>query len=186
MAFWTPILIAEFKGVVDIISGAWQLFVGTIEFLPEFGLSFSDGVVTLFTFSISWMMCLFKNLSNMQTCIFYYLLEAIGQILYLPVRLFLWIAFQFKIDLYPIETKFWDFIEYIDKIVLNAAGFHISHYPKNIREQCYNCKRLKIATLVEHSMPLVTDVTTVLPPALTPGLMNVIKGGYELMHPFQY
>ena len=120
----------------------------------------------------------------MQTCIFYYLLEAIGQILYLPVRIFLWIAFQLKIDLYPLETQFWDLIEYIDKIVLKAAGFHISHYPKNIREQCYNCKRLKISSLVDHSMPMVNDVTNVLPPALGPGVMKMITGGTQLMNPF--
>ena len=70
VAFWTPILIAEFKGVVDVITGAWNLFIATIKFLPEFGLSFADGVFALFTFSMSWMMCLFKNITNMQTCIF--------------------------------------------------------------------------------------------------------------------
>jgi len=186
VAFWTPIIIAEFKGLVDIITGAWQLFVGVLEFLPVFVPDGIDGIFTLFTFAMSWMMCLFKNISNMQACIFYYLLEAIGQILYLPVRIWLWIAFQFKIDLYPVETRFWDFIEYIDQIVLKAAGFHISHYPRNIRDQCYNCKRLKISALVEHSTPIMTDITTVLPPALMPGLMNVVKGGTELTHPFQY
>jgi len=184
LAFWAPIIAIEFKGLLNIITGAWEVFINTLTFLPQFGLSFADGVAALFTFSMSWMMCLFKNLSNMQTCIFYYLLEAIGQILYLPVRIFLWIASQLKIDLYPLETQFWDLIEYIDKIVLKAAGFHISHYPKNIREQCYNCKRLKISSLVDHSMPMVNDVTNVLPPALGPGVMKMITGGTQLMNPF--
>jgi hypothetical protein len=184
VAFWAPIIAIEFKGLLNIITGAWEVFINTLRFLPEFGLSFADGVFALFTFSMSWMMCLFKNIANMQTCIFYYLLEAIGQILYLPVRICLWMAYQLKIDFYPYETKFWDFIEYIDKIVLKFAGFHISHYPKNIRNQCYNCKRLKISSLVEHSMPLVHDVTDVLPPALGPGVMKMITGGTQLMNPF--
>ena len=120
LAFWAPIIAIEFKGLLNIITGAWEVFINTLTFLPQFGLSFADGVTALFTFSMSWMMCLFKNLSNMQTCIFYYLLEAIGQILYLPVRIFLWLAFQFKIDLYSLESQFWEVIEYIDKLVLKA------------------------------------------------------------------
>jgi hypothetical protein len=34
-----------------------------------------DGIFALVTFAISWMMCLFKNIANMQTCLFYYLLD---------------------------------------------------------------------------------------------------------------
>jgi hypothetical protein len=185
VAFWTPIIATEFKGIVETITGAGQMFVGSIKFLPKFGMSFADGVFTFFTFSMTWMMCLFKNISNMQTCIFYYLLEAVGQILYLPFRLFLWVAYAIKIDLYPFEKQIWDFVETIDKIILKIAGFHISHYPKNIREKCYNCKRLKISTLVQRSMPLVNDVTVLLPKALMPGLNNIFKGARSIMNPFK-
>jgi hypothetical protein len=184
VAFWAPIIAIEFKGLLNIITGAWEVFINTLRFLPEFGLSFAEGVFAIFTFSMSWMMCLFKNISNMQTCIFYYLLEAIGQILYLPFRITFWLAYQLKFNVYPYETQLWDGVEYVDKIVLKALGFHISHYPKNIRDQCYNCKRLKISTLVKHSKPLVRDVTEVLPPALGPGVMKMITGGTQLMNPF--
>lgn len=184
VAFWAPIIAIEFKGLLNIITGAWEVFINTLRFLPQFGLSFAEGVFAIFTFSMSWMMCLFKNISNMQTCIFYYLLEAIGQILYLPFRITFWLVYQLKFNVYTYETQFWDGVEYVDKIVLKAVGFHISHYPKNIRDQCYNCKRLKISTLVKHSQPLVRDVTEVLPPALGPGVMKMITGGTQLMNPF--
>jgi hypothetical protein len=86
-----PIIAAEFKGLVDILLGAGETFWGVLQSLGFFIPDFFDGIFTLATFSLSWMMCLFKNIANMQTCLFYYLLEVIGQILYLPVRLFLWI-----------------------------------------------------------------------------------------------
>jgi hypothetical protein len=179
-----PIIGIEFMGIVDILLGAGSVFIGMIESLGFFIPDFFDGVLFLFTFAITWMMCLFKNIANIQTCFFYYVLEIIGQILYLPIRIFLWVFYQFKIDLYPLEKGFWDVIEYLDEIVMNYLGFHICHYPKNIRELCYNCKRLKIKSLVEHTGPLATDVSERMPPLLMPGFMQMMKGGQEIMHPF--
>jgi hypothetical protein len=179
-----PIIAIEFKGLVDILQGAGELFIGSLESLAFFVPDFFDGVFATFTFAITWMMCLFQNLSNMQTCIFYYLLEAIGQILYLPFRIFFWVCYQIGFDLYPMETSFWDGIEKLDEIIMNYVGFHITHYPRNIRDQCYNCKRLKISALTKHAGPLVNDISNKLPSLLMPGFMHIAKGGDELMHPF--
>lgn len=174
----------EFRGLVHIIQGAGELFVGTLKSLGKIIPDSITGIVALFTFAISWMMCLFKNLSNMQTCFLYYMLEIVGQILYLPVRIFLWVLYQFKLDLYPLETSFWDLIDTIDRVVMKYAGFHISHYPKNIRDTCYNCKRLKISTLVNRTTPIATDVQEAIPAFIMPGLNHIAKGGIQLMHPF--
>jgi len=180
-----PLIAAEFQGLVDILIGSGKLFIGTIETLTSSLIPDTfDGIYTLVVFSISWMLCLFKNIGNMQTCIFYYLLEAIGQILYLPVRIFLFFASQIGINFYPLETRFWNFIEYLDTLAIGSIGFHISHYPRNIRDQCYNCKRLKVSTLMAHSDPLVKDITQVVPRNLSPGITQIIQGGTELMHPF--
>jgi hypothetical protein len=181
-----PIIIAEFKGLVDILQGSGELFIGTLESLAFFVPDAMDGIFALVTFAISWMMCLFKNIANMQTCLFYYLLEVAGQILYLPIRLLLFTVYKLGLNFYPYETKFWNGMETFDRIFMNYLGFHITHYPKNIREQCYNCKRLKISALTEHATPLVDDITKKLPPKLMPGFMHIAKGGEELMHPFSY
>ena len=181
-----PIIAAEFKGLVDILQGSGELFIGSLESLQFFIPDFFDGIFTLMTFAISWLMCLFKNITNLQACMFYYLLEIVGVIFYLPFRVTLWVLSQFHIDLYDLETQFWDGIEYIDEVVLNYAGFHVSHYPKNIREQCYNCRRVKISALDKHTAPLVKDLTQTVPSLLSPGLKQIIKGGTELMNPFDY
>jgi len=180
-----PLIAAEFKGLTHVLEGSGRLFIGTIESLGFFIPDFFNGTFTFFTFALSWMMCLFKNISNMQTCIFYYLLEAFGQILYLIPRIILWLIFQLGFDPYPIEKGIWDKIDDLDKIVMKYAGFHICHYPKNIRDLCYNCRRLKVNTLIKHASPLVTDITERLPSKLMPGIQKIAQGGDELMHPFQ-
>lgn len=182
-----PIIAAEFKGIVDIIEGSWKVFVGTLKALGTNLIpDIFDGVFTFVVFAISWMMCLFKNITNLQACMFYYILEIFGIILYLPVRLLLWVASQFKIDLYPLEQNIWDKIEYLDGVVFNYGGFHICHYPKSIREQCYKCRRVKISALDKHTAPLVRDLTETVPALLSPGVQQIIKGGTELMNPFDY
>jgi len=178
------IIAAEFEAIVNIILGSGQLFIGSIESLEFFIPDFFDGLITIGTFSVTWMMCLFKNISNMQTCIFYYLLEAIGQILYLPFRILFWIISKIGFDIYSHETMFWDKMDDLDKIIMGFVGFHILHYPKNIRETCYNCKRLKIKTLTDRTKPLKDDVMERLPPKLWPGLNRIIQGGTDLMNPF--
>jgi len=183
-AFIIPIIALEFMGLVDILLGLFMVFVGSIKSLIFFVPDLIDGIYTFAAFSLTWMLCFFKNLGNMQTCLFYYLLEVVGQILYLPVRLFLWILFQLGLDMYGRETQFWDVIELIDKFVMNYAGFHISHYPKNIREKCYNCQRLKVSALVEHTTPLANDVSVRIPKLLMPGFNLIGQGGNQLMHPF--
>jgi hypothetical protein len=177
---------AELKAVTDLVQGTWKMFLGTLNVIPKIGDHLGDGIYAIFTFAITWIMCLFKNLSNFQVCGFYYVLEIIGQILYLPVRIFLWIAYKFGIDIYPMETKFWNTIEIVDSYSMRYLTFHISHYPKNIREKCYTCKRLKVSSLVNHSLPLVDVLVDDVPKQLVPGIMQIVKGAEELTHPFDY
>jgi len=178
-----PLVLAEFTGLTDVLLGAAEVFIGTVRTLIHVIPDGLDALFTLATFSLSWMMCLFKNISNMQTCLIYYLLEVVGQILYLPFRIFLFLVFQLGVDLYPIEKGFWNFVEDADKFILGITGFHISHYPKNIRDQCYNCQRLKISALERHSANLVNDITVRAPKNLMPGFNLMATGGTQLMHP---
>jgi hypothetical protein len=181
-----PIIAAEFQGLVDIIMGIGKFVWGFLQVIPPLANSLGDGMFSIFTFSYTWMMCLFKNIANIQACFFYYLLEIIGQILYLPIRIILWMVFKCGYDLYKYEKMGWDVIELIDDNVFYYADFHICHFPKSIREKCYNCKRLKVSALVQHSTPLINVLVNDVPNNMMPGFMRIIKGGEELMHPFGF
>ena len=96
----------------------------------------------------NYIQCLFKFLRNSYKCFFYYILDLIGKILYIPFSLLFWLSKTlFGIDLYPIETRTWKFLELINNFVFSTLGFHIIHFPQKVREDCYSCVRLSSNTV---------------------------------------
>jgi len=99
--------------------------------------------------SIEYLMCGFKVMTNLPTCILAYLLDLV----------YYTIAFLFEsiigaIDLilntkqvlgFTFRDKYrglWDILglERIDQMVYDMAGFHIFHYPDSITKKCYSCQ----------------------------------------------
>jgi hypothetical protein len=181
----TSIAALEFNAIIDIVLGLFGLFVGVVKSLIRLIPDSFDAIYTFITFSITWMLCLFKNIKNFQACAIYYVLDIIGNVLYLPVRITLFLLNLLGANMYPLEAQIWDFIYLLDRYCIKLTGFHFAHYPKNIRDQCYNCKRLKVAALMEHGQPLIDDITIRIPRYLNPGLDLIGQGGYQLLHPFE-
>jgi len=131
-------------GIRDIFLGIGDTFEGVGASLK---LGFGDiGTLLeyIFVFIGSYIGCAVYFLTNLKGCIFYYLIEVLGQILYLPVRIFVWLFKTIlKVNLQPMLDKLWAFMEKIDQKVYGVAGFHIIHYPRQVRNKCYVCKRLK-------------------------------------------
>jgi len=181
-----PIIAAEFKGLVDILLGAGELFIGMVKSLGFLVPDMFNGIYAIGVFAVTWMLCLFKNISNVQLCILFYVIDAVGQISYLPVRIILFITYTIGFNFYPLESSFWEFIMYIDDCIFGLFGQHVAYWPKYIRENCYNCKRLSINAMAKYTAPLVNDITVKLPPIVMPAFNHIAKGGHELMHPFKY
>lgn len=103
----------------------------------------------VFIFTGSYINCGVHFLKNLKGCIFYYLMEALGQILYLPVRFVIWLLKVCKLgNMQPYADKLWTYVEKGDKLIYNYANMHISHYPKSVRQTCYVCRRLKQRVIV--------------------------------------
>ena len=47
------------------------------------------------------------------------------------------------IDVFWIETRSWDGLRIVDGYTWHWLGFHIIYWPKNVRERCFTCVRLK-------------------------------------------
>jgi hypothetical protein len=180
-----PPLAIEARGIGEVIVGIGQVIYGSITSITYIVPDLFDAIYTFVVFAITWMLCLFKNIANMQTCLFYYLIDTVGQILYLPFRIIFWLCYMVKLDLYPAEKSIWDMIEDVDRVFIKNVGFHICHWPKSIRDQCYNCKRLKVSTLNRHSAPLVHDINHHVPRLLKPGFDRVSSGADKMLNPFQ-
>tara|TARA_B100000424_G_C22903938_1_gene480736 strand:- start:1009 stop:1389 length:381 start_codon:yes stop_codon:yes gene_type:complete len=88
---------------------------------------------------------------NFSSCFFYYFLDIIGYVLYLPFA-FMFYLFRSSIEIYypdckreeypPIynaEKEIWNLIYDIDCKIYDATGFHVFHYSEEIMKRCYSC-----------------------------------------------
>lgn len=128
-----------------------NVFNGVIEEFIAIGYAFELGfnsvsslVFYVSVFIESYLNCAVKLSSNLLSCIPFYIFDIIGQMLYLPIRLILWAFSTFlAINLYAIEKQVWNGLKTMNDQLYPYIGFHLIHYPKHIRENCYTCIRLK-------------------------------------------
>lgn len=132
------------KGLKDIFDGLGVQIEGVGKGIE---LGFKDVFLLIgycFILLGSYLACGVYFISQIHKCMFYYILDMIGQVLYLPIRIIAWfLKNALYIDLYKPLDKFWKFMDKLDLIVYKFAKFHIIHYPRSVRERCYVCKRLK-------------------------------------------
>lgn len=169
-------------GMRDILQG---IFVESPKAVAEgIARGFLD-IVTLFRyfgeFLRTYVMCGVKYMQNFHKCVLYYTLDSLGQILYVPVRLILWFLLVFlKRDLYGTADKVWGYLESLDSYIYRYLGFHISHYPKNVRDMCYNCKRLKVAAMSQKASDIKYDFENRIPAIMRKGVDLMYQGKIEL------
>lgn len=127
-----------------------RIMEGVFEEIVAFGqaleMGFDSVAALVYYVSVyigSYLTCGVQFISNIFTCLPYYILEIIGQILYLPIRLLLWLLFFVQIDLYPAEKNAWNGLKTINDFLRPIIGFHIIHFPERIRKNCYTCIRLR-------------------------------------------
>lgn len=164
-----------FAGIINIMLGvAMELkSVGIVS-----GIVLTDFFVFLeYTWELirTYMICAPKMIANLTSCLIYYMCDFFGIVLYLPVRIFLSLLKIFGVNLYPIEKQIWDGIERIDRLIFTAVGFHIIHWPKNVRDQCYNCKRLKLTVYADRILDIVDDFTVTIPSIMVEGIRYLKK-----------
>jgi len=164
-----------------------------------FGLMFQDiatgignGMLDIFLlteFAFVWffthIMCGVTLATRLNKCFFYYALDCMGQILYLPFRLAFWVISMFMGNqIYKTEKAMWDNIELLDGYFYNYFQFHIMHYPKNIRDWCYNCKRLKGNVLTDTSNMIAYDFKTRLPEEMMKDVNTMQQGANKINRAF--
>lgn len=86
----------------------------------------------------TFVKCTIKMIVNFPQCFIYYLLEIIGNVLYLPIMLIVW-AFGMR----EIEISMWKMVRDFDNLVNSVAGFYLFKYSNSILNKCYRCKNKK-------------------------------------------
>lgn len=141
----------------------------------------------VFIFTGSYINCSVYFLSNLKGCLFYYLMDLLGQLFYLPVKISLWFFSWFmpKNKVFKkMVDKLWIKVEAADKIVYNYLSFHISHYPKEVRQRCYVCRRLKQHVIVRQGDRVNDDFSKdgAIAQEFAKGINQAKAGGSTIKH----
>jgi hypothetical protein len=175
------------KGLGNIFGG---LLVDTpIGLTAGIGRGFTDiGELIYFSFIYiaSYIMCGVRYIENLHRCALYYALDIAGSIMYLPFRLTLWIIKAFLgRDLYALEAYIWSFVYTADSYCYQYTGIHFAHYPKNVRNLCYNCKRLKTSVMREKGKEINDDFVKKIPGLLLRGIKTMSNGSNQFRAAFE-
>jgi hypothetical protein len=174
-------------GIKNIFGGIGTEFTGLGQGL---NLGFTNiGVLFKWTgeFIFSYITCGVQYISNLHRCIFFYILDVLGQLSYaIFFRFPIWlINIAFKYDLTPANDNMWKELDTLDKKIYGFAGFHIIHYTKQIRDLCYNCKRMKIDALKNKVQEINNDFLVKMPELLNKGVVEIKSGGDDFMGAFK-
>jgi hypothetical protein len=168
-------------------AGLDNMFKGLGYTLKDMFAGIGNGMVDsllLVEFGFVWlftnMMCGITLITRLKFCFFYYSLEVFGKLVYLPIRLTLWFISWFVGNMvYQYEKMIWDKLEELDRLVYNYLGFHISHYPRNVRNWCYNCKRLKGSVMSDTASTVAYDFNERLPREMKRSVPRMNKGSRQ-------
>ena len=185
-----PIFIIPRLGKIatGVVDGLEDIFNGVVQEFEEFPKGAWYTVLDLSvlfqytgTFLLSNFLCAMKAMSNIKSCFMFYLIEMMGTIMYSPIAIFIFILSLFRIPSYSWEKQFWDKMEVFDQFVYNYCQFHIIHYPKSIRETCYNCVRLKPTVFAQYISEFINDVEDPIFGLLFGGLEKMFSGFLNML-----
>lgn len=177
--------------ISNILYGFDSVFQGIGEQIELIGIAAERGfdeTATLtnysFIFFNSYLKCFMKFLTNMHKCFFFYIVDVVGKFLYLPIRVVMWLSKTLLgFDLYSTEKKIWKGIEYIDSVIFSIFHFHVIHFPKSIRDDCYTCIRLRKEVINRQAKVVDHTFNVEIPEIFNDGIKNEVglarirKGG---------
>ena len=124
--------------VIDTEIGG--LFSDIVEFIVSFKKVFQYIRDFFANFVKSYINCGVYKVTNLHRCFFYYMLEAIGQILYLPVRIFVYfVEYYTGCPIQPQVDMIWELVYCIDDNIKDFCGYSMIHYPQFVLDMCYLC-----------------------------------------------
>jgi len=145
------------RRISNLNAGFENIFNGINREFEAIGKSFSMGVSSINVFGMyigelisTYIGCGFKFFTNFFDCIFYYIVDILIYIITLPITIFIWAMKEFlDTDLNYIRQRTNNGLNTLNDILYPYLGFHIIHWPKDVREQCYLCKRLKVEAVTK-------------------------------------
>ena len=163
-------------GIKDIFLGLAREFQEFPQGAYYFGVHVAIFIQYLGVFMFTNLFCAMQMIQNFTSCFFWYALDIFGKILYLVPQIFILFFTLLGVPARDIEKQIWDGLESLDRIVVDASGYHLIHFPKSIRDKCYNCKRLSTNALIGRAADAFEDINDPILPLMTGGLMDMFNG----------
>lgn len=164
------------KGTLEIAGGVGQ----TVATAPVgIYLTWVQAVIflqTVWVFAFTNLNCAMRMMNNASYCAFFYILDVLGQMFYLIPRLIIFALNLIGLPASEWETGIWDILEDIDKWCMDHIGIHIIHFPKSIRDTCFNCRRLKPTAFVSKAQKTADAIRNPIVPLLTGGIGRMVEG----------
>lgn len=107
---------------VGMFSNFWK--VGFLGFLVASGVG---------AWAITNIKVLIYRITNFKSCFFWYFLEIIGWILYLPIQFFVWLF-----CLQEFEKDCWNSLDALDCHFYDYTGFYLFKHSDDVNEKCYS------------------------------------------------
>lgn len=179
-----------FKQITRIFSAIPKVGYGTLEIAGGVGQTVATApagiyltwvqlvifIQTVWVFAFTNLNCAMRMMNNASYCAFFYILDVVGQIIYLIPRLIIFVLNLVGMPASQWEKGIWDFLEDIDKWFIDRIGIHIIHFPKSIRETCFNCRRLKPTAFVSKAQKTADAIKNPIVPLLTGGIGVMVQG----------
>ena len=101
-------------------------------------IKIANMIIELINKVIYYSKCAFMLLINffIVPCVFWYLLNLIGCIIYLPFAFIFWFIGINDV----VEDYVWGTIYVFDEFMYDFSGYHFAHFPDFINKQCYSCQ----------------------------------------------
>ena len=171
------------KIITGVVMGIKDIFLGLAREFQEFpqgayyfGVHIAIFIQYLGVFMFTNLFCAMQMIQNFTSCFFWYALDIFGKILYLVPQIFILFFTLLGVPARDIEKQIWDGLESLDRIVVDASGYHLIHFPKSIRDKCYNCKRLSTNALIGRAADAFEDINDPILPLMTGGLVDMFNG----------
>jgi hypothetical protein len=169
--------------ITEVVMGIKDIFLGMAREFQEFpqGAYYLAVHAAIFAqylgvFAFTNLFCAMQMIQNFTSCFFWYALDIFGKILYLLPQVLILFLTLIGVPAKELETKIWDGLESLDRIVVDASGYHIIHFPKDVRDRCYNCKRLSTSALINKATDAFDDINDPILPLMTGGIVDMFNG----------
>jgi len=101
-------------------------------------IKIANMIIELINKVIFYSKCAFMLLINffIVPCVFWYILNLFGAIIYLPFAFIFWFIGINDV----VEDYLWGTIYVFDEFMHDFSGYHFAHFPDSVNKQCYSCQ----------------------------------------------